>query len=96
MPRFDVRHSTSDGSPVMVVRCPECGTDAEHAMSRAVVGADVSCSSCGRAIIITPDNLAWIRSRADMLGVPDQRPFSADSHVSGIQGTSGQKPQDRA
>lgn len=95
MPRFDVRLSASGDGAVVVVRCPQCSMEAEHAMSSAAVGGDVSCSACGRRILITPDNLAWIRSRADMLGVPNQRPFSADGHVSARQETgspTGSKP----
>lgn len=66
MPNFDARMSSA-GTAVVVVRCPQCRCLAEHRLSNVAVGTDVSCSACGRRIVVTPDNWVWIKSRADVL-----------------------------
>lgn len=74
MAQFDVK-AAGGGSPVVIVRCPTCRARTEHPMSLVAAGVDVSCAACGRRLVVTPDNMAWIRSRASNLGVPNQSPF---------------------
>ena len=76
MAQFDVQGGTAvGGSPVIVVRCTTCRAKSEHPMSSVCRGSEVSCIACGQRFLVTADNMAWIRSRASILGVPNQAPF---------------------
>ena len=68
MPKFDVRLA-ANALPVAAVTCPACQVTGEHLLSDLQAGTDVSCGACGRAIVVTPDNMQWVKSRAALLGI---------------------------
>ncbi|HZQ62678.1 MAG TPA: hypothetical protein VFC24_15095 [Casimicrobiaceae bacterium] len=54
-PAFDVRFARN-GEALTTVRCSNCGAVAEYELATLHVGADITCTACGRKMLVTPDN----------------------------------------
>lgn len=54
-PAFDVRFARN-GEALTTVRCSNCAAVAEYELASLHVGADITCTACGRKMLVTPDD----------------------------------------
>lgn len=54
-PAFEVRFARN-GDALTVVHCANCAATAEYELSALHVGADITCTACGRRMLVSPHN----------------------------------------
>lgn len=52
-PAFEVRFGRN-GNALTVVRCTNCAATAEYEVAELHVGADITCTACGRRMLVSP------------------------------------------
>jgi len=62
-PAFDVRFARN-GNALTIVRCSNCAAVAEYELASLHVGADITCTACGRKMLVTPHNWEQINESA--------------------------------